>query len=156
MKLLIIFTALFIVGCADSQKFSPTFDATVKEYKATNVMEVIRQAAESAPEGVFGVYILNIKATGEDERGIIYLNTELDYRDPRNVTVALHPKTLATFKSKYGTNLKDFFLGKKILVRGKAIRATIVFSPEGKPPYKSYYYQTHIRVSSANQIEVVK
>lgn len=157
MKFLILCSALLIGGCATQHNNTLT-------YYQSDTMDIIRQAAEVAPDKVLGDYVLNIKATGEDKKGIIYLNTELDYRDPRCVTVALHPTALSELRSKYSTNLKDFFIGKKVLIHGFAKRVMIGLSqerverrlsPDARPPYKHYYYQTHIYVVDARQIQIL-
>lgn len=63
--------------------------STAPEY--SNTLEIIGSAAESAPDGVEGEYTFKIQAAGKPKR-TVYLNTELDYRDQRNVTIALHPR----------------------------------------------------------------
>jgi hypothetical protein len=113
-------------------------------------MQIIHDAAEAAPKGVSGKYLLNIKATGE-EKGIVYLNTEDDYRDPRNVTVAIHPKIVSDLTQKFGGDLQTVLLGKSLSVEGTAKRIKINFISGNRPPTK-YYYQTHIRVTNSDQI----
>ncbi len=44
-------------------------------------------------------------------------------------------------------------MGKKLQVYGLAQRVTIYLTHDGKPSDK-YYYQTHIHVSNANQIQL--
>ena len=45
------------------------------------------QLAAAAPrDGVTGVFAMTVRAVGRDERGV-YLNSERDYRDQRNLTV---------------------------------------------------------------------
>jgi hypothetical protein len=116
-------------------------------------MQIIHDAAEAAPKGVSGKYLLNIKATGE-EKGIVYLNTEDDYRDPRNVTVAIHPKIVSDLTQKFGGDLQTVLLGKSLSVEGTAKRIKINFISGNRPPTK-YYYQTHIRIKSTDQIDLI-
>jgi hypothetical protein len=120
---------------------------------STDVMRLIEQTEVNAPEGVKGTFIFSIKASGI-ERKVVYLNTELDYRDRRSITVALHPKTIAAFTKKYGSSPEAYFINKNIEVTGEAKQMKILFVSDGKRTEK-YYFQTHIRVKSINQIKVV-
>jgi len=120
----------------------------------TNTMTVIEEAASAAPKRVYGEFVFKILATGE-QREIVYRNTEIDYRDQRNVTIALHPKILSQLKAKYGQSAEEFFIDKTISVSGYAERIQIELLTEGRRPTGKYYYQTHIRVKNISQIEVV-
>ena len=145
MKLLFLTFVLVISGCSTTSLQSPI--------SYSDSIEVIRTAAESAPNGVEGLYTLKIKAVGS-QGPYFYLNTELDYRDQRAVTVALHPSTIEQFTAKYGTSPQDYFVDKSIRVEGQAKRVRINFISQGKKTEK-YYYQTHIRVTDVSQIEVI-
>jgi len=115
MRILVVVFAFILAGCSVTNN-QPAIGNFVA---ATDPMEIIRSAAESAPEGVKGEYVFNIKTAGK--RGpAVYLNTELDYRDQRNVTVALHPNVIPQLKAQYGVTPEEFFIGKRILVKGNA------------------------------------
>ena len=152
MKNLLITLALLTTGCASTSSVS-SIQHTESPVKYTDTMAIIEAAAEHAPYAVSGVYTLKIVATGKQGE-FVYLNTEDDYRDPRAVTVALHPKVLSRLKSKFEESPQAFFLNKSIEVTGKAKRTKIRFFANGKPTDK-YYYQTHIRVMDASQIKIV-
>lgn len=144
MKVLIFALLFVIVGCA----------STSKPIVYADTMAIIAEAADNAPNGIYGEYTFKIKASGK-QRNIVYLNTELDYRDQRNLTVALHPKILAELESKYGDIPQDFFVGKTVSVKGYAKRVKINFIAAGGRASNKYYYQTHIRISDISEIEVV-
>ena len=114
--------------------------------------EAIQRAANAAPEAVPGLFWLKVKATGS-ERGKVFLNSEADYRDQRNVSVVISPEAAKALTEKLGENVESAYMGKSILVRGAARRVTIYFSVNGKQTNK-YYYQTHVYVTKANQIAV--
>lgn len=145
MKTTLVILALLLTGCVSTSSHN--------EVHYSDTMEIIRSAAEAAPLGVEGIYTLKIKAAGM-QRAVVYLNTEEDYRDQRNITISLHPKLIAELTAKYGEHPEVYWIGKTIEVRGQAKRARIVFSSNGRPTDK-YYYQTHIRVSDASQIKVL-
>jgi hypothetical protein len=118
-------------------------------------MEIIKAAADSAPKSVGGKFTFKIKATGiqaGDNR--VFLNTELDYRDQRNITIALSSNAVKELENLTGSAPINFFKGKTIEVQGEAQRVRINFTSMGRRTEK-YYYQTHIRVTQASQIKIV-
>lgn len=118
-------------------------------------MQAIEKAAEAAPNGIKGFFELDVKAIGKPHE-VIFLNSELDYRDPRNITVAIHPKVIESFKTKYGEAPDVYLKGKKIVVYGEARKVKIAFGCNGEKNENEYYYQTHVRVASLSQIHVVR
>lgn len=150
MRLVLISLVVFLAGCSTTAPRSDHQHAK----PIANTMEIIRSAAESAPTGVPGEYLLDIKATGTKD-AMVYLNTELDYRDQRNVTVAIHPEVVAQLQAKYGVRPDVFFIGKKITIKGSAQRVRVDFISANRQPSDKYYYQTHIRVLNIAQIEIV-
>jgi hypothetical protein len=116
-------------------------------------MNLIALSEEKAPEGIKGTFQLPIKASG-NRRDVVYLNTEKDYRDRRNITVAIHPKLIEEFTKKYGESPDSYFIDKTIEVTGEVKRMKIFFYSKGKIT-KKYYFQTHVRVASLSQIRVL-
>ena len=114
-------------------------------------LETIDKAAAVAPHaGVAGCFRLTVKAWGEDH-GRVFLNSEADYRDPRNVSVRLEPPAVAALDRMLGRNGAARLVGRSLLVRGTAYRVRIDFTSSGRPTGK-YYYQTHIVVTELSQI----
>lgn len=151
MKWVVLAGVFMLTGCSVTSNQPATGHAVT----ASDTMEIIRHAAASAPAGVTGEYVLNIKAAGK-QGPVVYLNTELDYRDQRNVTVALHPNIIPLLKAQYGVTPEEFFIGKTIRVKGDAQRVRIDFINAQRQPSGKYYFQTHIRVADIAQIEAVK
>ncbi|MGB3727416.1 MAG: hypothetical protein WA981_16820 [Glaciecola sp.] len=143
MKVILLTVVLFMVGCS----------STSNPLVYSNTMDVIGKAANAAPSKVYGKFLFKIQATGE-QREIVYLNTELDYRDQRNITIALHPKILPQLEAKYGDSPTEVFIGKSIYVKGYAQRVRIGLFSEGRATGK-YYFQTHIPISDISKIEIV-
>ena len=108
---------------------------------------------ENAPNGVKGTFTFQIKASGI-QKGKVFLNTELDYRDRRAVTISLTPQIALELTNKYGLSPYTYFLDKTITVTGEAKRVKIDFISKGRRTNK-YYFQTHINVSSVEQIKVL-
>ncbi len=112
--------------------------------------EAIQRAAYAAPNPVYGVFWLRVQATGT-AHGEVYLNSEKDYRDQRNITIVIRPSVVKALEEKLGPNPAATLMHKSILVRGAARRVTIHFGVNGRPSTK-YYYQTHINVTDTGQI----
>lgn len=115
--------------------------------------KAIQLAASTAPMLVPGVFEMQVKATGT-QNGYVYLNSELDYRDQRNLTIAMTPDAVKRFTSETGTSPLEAFQGKHIVVKGAASRVKIAFLVDGRQTSK-YYYQTHVAVLGGDQISVV-
>jgi hypothetical protein len=111
------------------------------------------QAAASVAPRVPGVFEIHVVASGR-QSGNIYLNSEKDYRDQRNLTIAIHPRAFDGLRARFGGDPDAALAGMIIRVAGEARRVTIVFIDNGRPASK-YYYQTHVDVVRADQIQIV-
>ena len=80
-------TLLITARCAGGT----SFEARDRQYaplaatQAITPAEAIRRAAEAAPRGVEGRFTFTVKATGRAEGNRLFLNSEADYRDQRNI-----------------------------------------------------------------------
>lgn len=144
LSILLLVVAL-IVGCATAP---PKSDST----HWIDPSQAVQLAAASPRLGVTGVFAMTVKATGKTDR--VHLNSELDYRDQRNLSIAVEPEAAKVFSAQLGAPAEVALKGARILVTGTAKRTRIVFFADGKPTDK-YYYQTHVRVTNASQIEVL-
>lgn len=114
--------------------------------------QAVLRAADMPRTGVTGVFALTVKGTGRTEE--VHLNSEKDYRDPRNLSINVLPAAAAQLEAKLGAPPEVALRGKRILVHGTARRTRIDFIADDKPSGK-YYYQTHVRVTDASQIQVL-
>jgi len=136
-------------GCASNSTPVPQADSTSSW---TTPRQAIFLAADAAPAAVEGVFAMNVQATGTHS-GQIYLNSELDYRDQRNLTVAITPRAAQQLAQRLGAHPIVALEGKDVLVEGSAVRTRINFVANGRMTDK-YYYQTHVNVTDADQITV--
>ena len=143
MKYLLPALFLFLGGCA----------STLPTTQYSNTSTVIAAAAEVAPDGVTGEFVLPIKASGV-RRGQVFLNTQLDYRDQRSITVAIAPNVAVKLAEQHGQSPADFFINKDVRVLGTAKRVRINLYCQGRL-MDTYYYQTHIEVTNPAQIELL-
>lgn len=116
-------------------------------------IEAIQLAAESAPNGINGVFKLKVLET-EMVNKIIYLNSQNDYRDQRNISISIPPKIAIMLKQLHGSDPDIYLKGKNIIVNGEAKRIKILFTCDGHQTGK-YYYQTQIKITSVDQIKVI-
>lgn len=116
--------------------------------------QAIERAADAAPAGVKGVFVMDVRGTGRQD-GNLYLNSQVDYRDQRNLTIAIAPDIAAALQTKFGDAPDTFLVGKRIAVTGEAKRVTIWFLWNGVPTEK-YYYQTHVALTAADQLQILK
>jgi len=140
-------TVVFIlsIACSNHQISEPT-PTTLTTW------EIIEQTEAMAPKGLKGEFLLTIKNSGKQSSNI-YLNTQEDYRDRRNISITLLPSFQQAFNAKYRTDLRRFYENKTVRVKGEAKRVKIWFYTQGKQAEK-YYFQTHIIVSDLNQITI--
>jgi Tfp pilus assembly protein PilF len=117
-------------------------------------LPAILLAADSAPDGAMGVFGFEVAATGR-KRGEVFLNSEPDYRDQRNLTVTFTADGAAAFRKQHGEDPDVAFKGKRICVVGEARRVKIYFFANGKPTDK-FYYQTHIMVTEPWQVTIAQ
>jgi hypothetical protein len=110
-------------------------------------------AADAAPAGfpgIFGFTVMRADFVGPR----LFLNSYPDYRDQRNLSIAIDPRAIPGLRAAYGEDLKSAFLNREIKVQGIARRQRIDFTTDGGPTGK-YYYQTHVIVREPEQIEIV-
>lgn len=110
-------------------------------------------AAKAAPNGAKGTFSLHVKSVGYGD-GKVYLHSEIDYRDQRNVSIVIEPAADKALALKYGRFPETAFQGRTLTVKGRAKQVRIDFIVDGVDSGK-YYYQTQIDVIKANQISVL-
>lgn len=145
--LVVAFAMAALSGCATHAMTAGAASADIAP------MEAIQRSAAAAPQRVPGVFVMEVRGTGED-RGFAYLNSESDYRDQRCLTIAMTPAVAEQLRHLHGGNGVSFYQGKRIRVRGEAVRTRIDFSVGGRPTGK-YYYQTHVPVTDPSQITII-
>ena len=108
--------------------------------------------AAASPQGTSGIFEMPVRAAGRAD-GQLYLNSELDYRDPRNLSIDIAPAIEAVLTLRFGANPETYLIGKTIAVRGVARKTRINFTFDGRPTGK-YYFQTHLRLRRAEDLTV--
>lgn len=79
----------------------------------------VMAAADAAPAGfpgVFGFEVMRAEFAGPR----FFLNSYPDYRDQRNLSVAIEPGAVPMFRQLHGNDLGSAFMGRKIEVTGLA------------------------------------
>ncbi len=111
---------------------------------------VAKAAATDA--GVTGIFSITVRAT-DIEGYRVWLNSEADYRDPRCLSIAVAPTARRDLASRLGGDPSVVLKGRAILVHGTANKRRIDFISGGVPT-GHYYFQTHVDVADASQIEL--
>lgn len=145
--LLASLAAALLAGCASTPPSAQTGSSPASWITP---QQAVLLAADAAPSAVDGVFAMKVQATGT-QNDQTYLNSEQDYRDQRNLTVAITPGAAQQLTQRLGEHPLIGLKGKDILVRGAAVRTKIYFFANGRATDK-YYYQTHVNVSDAGQI----
>lgn len=128
-KLLLFSLAAALLGACASVPSGR--NAVVPDQALVTPQQAIFMAASAAPAGVEGVFVMRVQATGL-QRDRTYLNSELDYRDQRNLTIAIAPIAARQLAERLGEHPSVALKGKDILVRGKAVRTTIRLIADGR------------------------
>lgn len=116
-------------------------------------VEAVRMANEDPEYGVRGEFVLTVKAL-DSYPGRSFLNSELDYRDQRNLTIRMPTSMLPRLEERLGVKFGEL-KGRQLVITGVAKRARINFVSDNKPTGK-YYYQTHVSVDSPTQIRFAR
>ncbi|QQV78586.1 hypothetical protein H5J25_08220 [Sphingomonas aliaeris] len=127
-----------------------TRDARTTPAYLSPVQAVFNAAAR--PQGVTGVFEMVVRASGRQDR-MLYLNSELDYRDHRNLTIAMSPAIERELQNRIGGPIEPKLRNVVIAVRGTARKTRIDFTRDGRPTGK-YYFQTHVWLRSARDLTV--
>ncbi len=140
MKAAALVAVLALAGCATPQ--GPR--------DAMPPMLAIERAAGLAPGAYPGIFVMTVRASGR-QGASLYLNSESDYRDPRNLSLEVRPVAQAQLESRLGAPAETALQGRTIRVDGEARRVRIDFIADGRPTGK-YYYQTHVVIERGEQL----
>ena len=136
--------ALVLAGCA----------APASESSGSTILPAqVQLAAAAAPDAIRGVFDVKIRSIGE-KHGVVYLNSELDYRDQRNLAIALTPDMAKHLADEAGAKGYDGLDGRHLLVTGAAKRVAVYFYADNRKTDK-YYFQTHVNVKNDRQVFIV-
>lgn len=115
--------------------------------------QAIAMAAKAGPAGVRGTFVMQVAATGTSH-GHVFLNSQDDYRDPGNLSINIAPWITDKMTSRFGAPPETFFKDKRIVVHGTVKRVPIGISDNKYTPPKQVYFQTHVDVLQASQIDL--
>ena len=137
----------------DRRRVLTPADALRRDMVKLAPQEAVMKATDAAPRGVYGVFEFDV-SRAEQVGPNFFLNSEKDYRDQRNLSIAIGPRARDALLKQLGGDLRSGLVGKKIRVFGYAKRIKIGFTVKGRFTDK-YYYQTHVPIGDARQIEIV-
>lgn len=113
----------------------------------------IERAAALAPGEFPGTFVMRVQGSGR-QHGNLYLNSEIDYRDQRNLSIEIQPVAQAQLELRLGAPAEVALRGRIVRIDGAARRVRIAFIADGRVTDK-YYYQTHVVVRRGDQLLTV-
>lgn len=116
-------------------------------------LKAIELSNQSAPNPISGTFEINVKAC-LTKHGMIFLSSESDPKDQRSLIIAMRPKAVKQFIEKYGVSPSGTLIGKRIQIKGEAIRIKYWDQYKNKR-LKSYHYQTQVFINSLSQLTVL-
>jgi hypothetical protein len=144
---------LALIAAAQAQPTPPIM--TTPETPIERVFtprEAVLGAADTAPRPLPGYFVMFVRRTGR-EGDRVYLNSEADYRDQRNLTISIDPGAVRELTGRYGTPPDQYLRGRLIVVSGAARRTQIDIFGEGGRRTGLYYFQTQVPVRTADQVQ---
>ncbi len=114
--------------------------------------QAVFNAAQSEA-GTSGVFQMVVRATGRN-RGRLFLNSEADYRDPRNLTIVISSRAEKELAARLGGPIEEALSKRAIAVRGTAKKTQIDFFDRRGGRTGKYYFQTHVVLGSARDLTV--
>jgi hypothetical protein len=118
-------------------------------------MEAIRGANAFPSRGIRGDFVMVVRATGANDAHV-FLNSERDYRDQRNLTIAIPSVLAPSVADHLGVQDLHALEGRRIVVRGTARRVKIGFFHEDGRPTDKYYFQTQLRVGNPRHVRLAR
>ena len=118
-----------------------------------SAQEAVMGAADRSA-GLLGEFAFVVRATGW-KNGKLYLNSEHDYRDPRNLSIAIEPEVAQRIVGEVAKDARQNLVGRIVVVRGMARTTRIDFTDEASKPSGKYYFQTQVSVGRPEQLRWV-
>lgn len=116
----------------------------------TTPRQAVMLAADHPDTGFRGRFRMTVLNTGADN-DYVFLNSENDYRDPRNLTLRV-PRQRADAVAKHlGVDHLEQLQGHVLEFEGLAQRTRVDFTI-GNQPTGKYYYQTQATLDAAEHI----
>lgn len=145
MKYVLLLSILVLSACS-----STTEVANVEtEATPTDLNQLVEKAIVRYPASVNGTFQFSIKSTHSKD-GVVYLNTHVNEKDPKNIAVVLAQSTIDDFIQVYGSSLESYFKGKTIEVDGHVKLKQLIPVKDGK-----HYYKTEIQVRNTDNLKVM-
>lgn len=110
------------------------------------------EASKTTPNTCVAVSVrMDVRGSGIAD-GRLYLNSEINYRSPKSLNVAIQPSVVSTMMKDTQISPKDYFLNRCIIVTGKLCQVGIYIRGQGHE--KPAYYQSQLPVFDPSQIEM--
>lgn len=151
--------ASMLVGCASvatgsSASVAPVAVAPINLPGLVTPAVAVDAASKNPKGGVRGAFVFVVKTVGFKHRRA-FLDSASNYRYHDNLAIVMNRRVAKEVAERLNTSLMNLE-GKRVVVRGVAKRVRIyMVGPHGRRTGR-YYYQTHVRVDSPDQIRFAK
>ncbi|MGX4643371.1 hypothetical protein [Massilia sp. SYSU DXS3249] len=137
-----------------------------EEQRPLTPAEAAEKASRVNSRGFKGTFTFEVKGVGSNGEDSFILS-EPDYRDPRCLTLRVTPQVREQLEARFGGKLDQVLAGRQIVVSGAAVRVRMeqvaqkVTGSLGEPSRGQeqttgqFYFQTHIKVTQADQIALI-
>ncbi|MFC5344261.1 hypothetical protein ACETK8_00150 [Brevundimonas staleyi] len=136
---------------AGAQTAPPRDRPEYVEPRVYSAEEAVRGVAETGY--LPGQFAFVVRGGGR-ELGRVFLNSQVDYRDPGTLTVVVRGAALDALTEQLGGPPEDRLIGRTVVVDGVALRTRINISEGGRPTDR-FYFQAHVAAERADQIHVM-
>ncbi len=137
---------LAVSGCAANREHALSDRDAI-----TTPRQAVMLAADHPDTGFGGRFRMTVRNTGTDN-DTVFLNSEEDYRDPRNLTLRIPRQRADAVAKQLGVAHLGQLQGHVLEFEGVARRVRIDFMV-GTRPTDKYYYQTQATLDAALHIE---
>lgn len=148
--------ALILLGLATGcgAQAAPPQAAAAKESSSVYSPREAIAAASRDETGASGVFEFKVASIGGGAKGrAVFLNSEEDYRDPKNLTVMVRPAAVKAIEAKLGKPLDKAFNGKRVRVTGTAQKAKInLYDADNKRTGET---ETQVRITVTEAASIV-
>lgn len=101
---------------------------------------------------MLGTYKFEVKSA-KVVKGVLFLNSEPNYRDPKCLTVRCDETATRMLAMKFAASPALYLRAKWVLATGRPVRVPIALVENGEPTNLGYY-QTHIRISNPEMLSL--
>ncbi|GLS24966.1 hypothetical protein [Marinibactrum halimedae] len=152
-KVICWFLALVLCGCAATEnKFIKYKEIQRSAFEYVDTAAVREQAKKNYPKAFEGEVYFKVESIGFDD-GVMFLNSEDDYRSKNNLSVVISPELKKQVYKRFGKEPRKTILKKTIKAKGPVSLFKVHYYSRGG---LMFYYQLRMYIHSMDDFEVLE